>query len=125
LQAGATQVVMPAIIGAERIADLIVGADTPNLLRSFGQGSGLNAELEEFKFTADSPCTGRTVREAEEKLEQLMIIALRRPDGETVFNPKDDEKICAGDVLVVMGPEADIEQFYETCVAPQREAVLV
>ena len=125
LQAGATQVVMPAIIGAERIADLIVGADTPDLLRSFGQGSGLNAELEEFQFTADSPYAGRTVREAEEKLEQLMIVAVRRPDGETLFNPKDDEKIGAGDTLVVMGPEADIEQFYETCVSPQREAVLV
>ncbi len=125
LQAGATQVVMPAIIGAERIADLIVGADTPDLLRSFGQGSGLNAELEEFKFTAASPYAGRTVREAEEKLEQLMIIAVRRSDGETLFNPKDDLLLSSGDVVVIMGPEADIEQFYETCVAPQRDAVLV
>jgi len=54
-----------------------------------------------------------------------MIVAIRRPDGETVFNPKDDENLRGGDVVIVMGPEADIEQFYETCVAPQREAALV
>jgi len=125
LQAGATQVVMPAIIGAERIADIILRPEASDLLRCVGHESGLNAELEEFKFTAESPYLGRTVREAEEKQEQLMIIAVRRPDGETVFNPKDDEILGVGDVVIVMGPEADIEQFYETCLAPQHKAVLV
>ncbi len=125
IQAGATQVVMPAIIGAERIADTIIRPEASDLLRCVGHESGLNAELEEFKFIAESPYTGRTVRETEEKQEQLMIIAVRRPDGETIFNPKDDEILHVGDVVIVMGPEADIEQFYETGVAPQREAVLV
>ena len=125
LQAGANQVVMPAIIGAERIADIIVRPETSDLLRRVGHESGLNAELEEFKLTAESPSLGHTVREAEEKFEQLMIIAVRRADGETIFNPKDNEALCIGDVVIVMGPEADIEQFYETCVASQPDAVLV
>ncbi len=125
LQAGASQVVMPAIIGAERIADLIIPQETEDLLRSVGHESGLNAELEEFQFTADSPFLGRTVREAEEKQEQLMIIAVRKADGETLFNPKDDEIIRVNDTVIVMGPEADIEAFYNTSVAPKSEAVLV
>lgn len=125
IQAGASQVVMPAIIGAERIADIITRPETSDLLRCVGHESGLNAELEEFKFHSDSPYIGRTVREAEEKLENLMIVALRRSDGETVFNPKDSEGICVGDVVIVMGPEADIEQFYESCVAPTEQPALV
>ena len=125
LQAGANQVVMPAIIGAERMADMIVRPEASDLLRCVGHQSGLNAELEEFKFTAQSPFIGRTVREAEENLEQLMIIAVRRADGETVFNPKDNEGLCVGDVVIVMGPEADVELFYKTCVAPQDEVALV
>lgn len=120
LQAGASQVVMPAIIGAERIADMIVRPEASDLLRCIGHESGLNAELEEFKFTADSPFVGRSVREAEEQ-GQLMIIAVRRTDGETIFNPKDDELLSAGDVVILMGPEADVEQFYTTCVAPREE----
>jgi len=54
-----------------------------------------------------------------------MIVAVRRADGETVFNPKDNEGLCIDDVVIVMGPEADVEKFYETCVAPNNEAVLV
>ncbi|MEM8943769.1 MAG: potassium channel protein [Planctomycetota bacterium] len=125
IQAGASQVVMPAIIGAERIADIITRPETSDLLRCVGHESGLNAELEEFKFEADSPFIGRTVREAEEQLENLMIVAVRKPDGETVFNPKDDEALCPEDVVIVMGPEADIESFYEICVEPRTEAVTV
>ncbi len=125
LQAGANQVVMPAIIGAERIADMIIRPEASDLLRCVGQESGLNAELEEFKFTAESAFTGRTVREAEERQEKLMIVAVRRTDGETVFNPKDDEILQVDDIAIVMGPEADIEAFYERCVAPHSEAVLV
>lgn len=125
LQAGANEVVMPAIIGAERIADIIVRPEASDLLRCVGHESGLNAELEEFKFTSDSPFIGRTVREAEEQAEQLMIVAVRRADGETIFNPKDNEGLLVGDVAIVMGPEADIEQFYQTCVATSNVAALV
>ncbi len=116
VQAGANDVVLPAVIGAERMADMIVRPEASDLLRCVGHESGLNAELEEFKFTAESAYLGRTVREAEQKF-QLMIIAVRRADGETIFNPRDEETLCAGDVVIVMGPEADIEDFYDTCVA--------
>ena len=125
IQAGASQVVMPAIIGAERIADIITRPETSDLLRCVGHESGLNAELEEFKFQADSPFVGRSVREAEERMENLMIIAVRKPDGETIFNPKDNEGLCVDDVVIVMGPEADIEGFFEECVAPHNKVVLV
>ena len=132
LQAGATQVVLPAVIGAERMADIIVRPEASNLLRCVGHESGVNAELEEFKFTADSAYVGRTVREAEEQPSTtgVMIVALKKADGEHIFNPKDDVVIETGDVAILMGPEADIEQFYETCVAPretkrERETELV
>ena len=130
LQAGADQVVMPAIIGAERIADIIIAPEiiTPeanDLLRSVGKESGLNVELEDFMLVAESPCVGHTVRESEESQEQLMVVAVRRAGGETIFNPKDDELLAVNDVVVVMGPEAEIEQFYETCVAQQHTVEMV
>jgi len=123
-QAGANEVVMPAVIGAERVADMIVKPQASDLLRCVGHESGLNADLEEFTFTAESAYVGRTVREAEEKF-QLMIVAVRREDGETIFNPRDDELLLSGDIVVVMGPEADIEDFYETCVASGGKPALV
>lgn len=128
VQAGATQVVLPAVIGAERMADMIIRPEASNLLRCVGHESGVNAELEEFEFTAQSPFVGRTVREAEDlpSTEGIMIVALKRKDGEHLFNPKDEVVIEAGDVAILMGPEADIEQFYTTCVERQkREPVTV
>ena len=129
LQAGANQVVLPAVIGAERMADIIVRPEASNLLRCVGHESGVNAELEEFEFTADSAYAGRTVRDAEDlpATRGVMIVALKKADGEHLFNPKDEEVIEPGDVAILMGPEADIEQFYVTCVAPaeQREPALV
>jgi len=124
IQAGATQVVLPAVIGAERMADIIVRPEASDLLRCVGHESGLNAELEEFKFTAESPFVGRTVREAEDD-SLVMVIALKRKDGEQIFNPKDDIVLAPGDIVIVMGPEAEIEGFYKACVEAQREAVEV
>ncbi len=128
LQAGATQVVLPAVIGAERMADIIIRPEASNLLRCVGHESGVNAELEEFEFTAKSPFVGRTVREAEDlpSTEGVMIVALKRKDGENLFNPKDEVIIEVGDVAILMGPEADIEQFYTNCIEPlKREPVTV
>lgn len=124
LQAGATEVVMPAVIGAERMADMILRPEASDLLRCVGHESGLNAELEEFEFTSESAYLGRTIREAEEGL-QVMAIAVRRPNVETIFNPRDDEVLLKGDILILMGPEADIQEFYTKCVAPGAKAVLV
>ena len=127
VQAGATQVVLPAVIGAERMADMIVRPEASQLLRCVGHESGLNAELEEFKFTASSPYVGRTVREAEEENAHggVMIVALRRANGEQIFNPKDDVIIAPDDVVIVMGPEAEVEQFYSTCIDTKAQPALV
>ena len=124
IQAGATQVVLPAVIGAERMADIIIRPEASHLLRCVGHESGLNAELEEFKFTAQSPFVGRTVREAEDEC-LVMVIALKRLDGEQIFNPKDDVVLVSGDVVIIMGPEAEIEGFYKTCVDPDGQTVVV
>ena len=124
IQAGATQVVMPAVIGAERMADMIVRPEASDLLRCVGHELGLNAELEEFKFTAESPYVGHTVREAEE-LPQVMIIVVRRVDGTSIFNPREDEVLQVDDIVIVMGPEADIEVFYESVIASRAELASV
>ena len=123
-QAGANEVVMPAVIGAERVAEMIVKTKSADLLSCVGHELALNAELEEFTFSAESAYVGRTIREAEEKF-QVMIVAVHRTGCETIFNPRDDERLYSGDNVVVMGPEADIEDFFETCVAPSEKPALV
>jgi voltage-gated potassium channel len=124
MQAGATQVVLPAVIGAERMADIIIRPEASDLLRCVGHESGLNAELEEFKFSAESPYVGRTVRHAEED-SMVMVVALKRADGEQIFNPQDDVVLATGDIVIVMAPEAEIEGFYKKCVSAELHTATV
>ena len=120
LQAGANEVILPAVIGAERIAEMICQPAQDDLRHFIDHNSGLNAELDEFTFTAESSFVGRTVGEAESN-QQALIVALRRADGEKIFNPSDSTVIEPSDQIVVMGPEADLEQFYENCIKPVDE----
>jgi voltage-gated potassium channel len=116
--------VLPAVIGAERMADIIIQPEASDLLRSVGHESGRNAELEEFKFAAESPFVGRTVRDAEDE-SSVMVVALKREDGQQIFNPKDDVVLASGDIVIVMGPEAEIEGFYHACVDAEGQMVAV
>ncbi len=120
LQAGANEVILPAVIGAERMAEKIVSPTEAEPFSFCDQRSGLNAEVEEFQFTPESPFVGQTVGEAE-ALHQAMIVILRKSSGEMCFNPSQEEIFSAGDSVVVMGPEADLEMFYETCIAASKE----
>ncbi|QEG34984.1 potassium channel family protein [Bythopirellula goksoeyrii] len=122
LQAGANEVILPAVIGAERMAEKIVNPSAAEPFRFSDHYSGLNAELDEFQFTAESPFVGQTIGAAESQ-HQAMIVALRKATGETVFNPANEEILYPGDTVVVMGPEADLEKFYETCVEERQLAV--
>jgi K+/H+ antiporter YhaU regulatory subunit KhtT len=38
---------------------------------------------------------------------ELLPLAIRKPDGEMKFNPRDDTVVTSGDVLVVMGDVAN------------------
>ena len=108
---------MPAVLGVERIADMIVRPEASDLLRCVGHESGFNAEIEEFTLIDQSPAVGKTVRASEEQ-QELMIVAIRRGNDETIFNPNGDERLCVNDIVVLMGSEAAIEHFYKNCVAP-------
>ena len=50
LQAGANEVIMPAVIGAERMAEKIVNPSKAESFQFSDHHSGLNAELDEFSF---------------------------------------------------------------------------
>lgn len=122
LQAGANEVILPAVIGAERMAEKIIHPGAANPFHITNRQAGLNAELDEFEITSESPFVGETVGNAEHQ-HQAIIVALRKASGEVLFNPDSDELLCAGDVVVVMGPAVDLEMFYETCIEEKLELV--
>ncbi len=111
LHAGADEVVLPAHIGAERIAELILFPKASQELRSseqmrmFERGlHGLGLELEVMPVGAEGEFTGRSVSEIEARVNgAFIIVAINRADGSTVSRPPGDLRLQAGDGVVVIG----------------------
>ena len=101
-QAGANEVVLPAVIGAHRIADLIVRPHAADLLHRVGDVDGsFEAVLAEIEIPLGSSLAGRTIREAgTHEQHRLLIVSIRRADGKEIFNPHGDHKFEEGDTLI-------------------------
>jgi voltage-gated potassium channel Kch len=110
LQAGADRVVLPAHIGAERVAELILFQDIAQLLQG-GTHAGLardlrrlGLELEVLPAAEGSVCVGLTVAALEQAASgAFLVVALNRAGGGSVLQPGADIVINAGDGVAVVG----------------------
>ncbi len=129
LQAGANRVVLPAYIGAERIAELILfsdlgrtleaGAREPDLARYLRR---LGLELEVVPAAAGSRSVGMTVADLEaEGAGAFLVVALTRADTGTTLQPSPDATLAPGDGLALLGRPgrmAVIERLFTTPAEP-------
>jgi voltage-gated potassium channel len=111
IQAGANRVVLPAHIGAYRIAHLILH---PNASELFGEKTKSNIEfenhlaelgldMEELEIGPDSPWRNCSVGDVEKQAAgRLLIVAILRKEGTTDMNPSPTSALMLGDALVVM-----------------------
>jgi Trk K+ transport system NAD-binding subunit len=111
LQAGADRVVLPAHIGAERVAEIILFQDMGRLLEGDSGETGfgrdlrrLGLELELVPAGAGSRCVGMSVAGLEtEAGGAFLVVALNRADGGSVLQPPGDAVISAGDGVALVG----------------------
>ena len=110
-QAGATKVVMPTHIGAERIAELILYEESSCLLdgleRTHGLQSGLRTfgiDLEIVTAAPHCPAIKMTLAAIERQAKgAFFIIQINRRDGDVQTDPPGSTVVREGDGLVLMG----------------------
>jgi voltage-gated potassium channel len=111
LQAGANRVVLPAHIGADRIAHLILHPNARELLGERSKSrldfehhlTELGLDIGEIEINANSPWLNRRVGDIEKDASgQFLAVAIRREDGNTEMKPDSTAVLKAGDALVVM-----------------------
>jgi len=103
VRAGANHVVAPTIIGGHRMA---VSLTKPAVGEFFDSITGRKWGLafEQVLIEAESPLVGRGLRETPIRAElDIVIISIRRRNGEMVFNPAAQTIIEAGDILIAIG----------------------
>ena len=113
ISAGADSVVLPDVIGGSHMAKLVV---RPEVIRFLDLISGLSADklrLEEMTFQQiRRDLHGRSIRELDVRsITGATIIGLRQADGSLLVSPPVDYVPIAGDVLLVLGSEEQIENF--------------
>lgn len=110
LQAGANRVVLPAHIGAERIAHLILFPEAVELIDDAEKSHHLKEELgdlglemEEAVIAQDSPYHGESVGMLEKaNAGNVIVVALHRKGGGTELRPRRDTVLHAGDGVVAL-----------------------
>jgi len=121
VQAGADRVVMPATIGAQRIATMLTRPSTVELFELVVDRAQLDVEVDELTLAPGSALVGRTAKELDARRKTgLLIVAIKLGSegrGEAaarmLFNPDPEHRFAAGDTLIVMGAVQDIARFRE------------
>ncbi len=102
LRAGANRVICPAVIGATRVANLMIRPNVADFIEVTARGVEL--ELDEYYVAEDSPLVNQTLQEADLRSKaEVMVVAIKRADGKTVFSPGAKETIQGGDTLIIIG----------------------
>lgn len=103
IRAGATAVICPQSIGAQKMAHILC---RPHVVELIDMASkGVDIEIVQYEVAADSPLAGKALRESRiRERVSMMVVAIKRPDGRQLFSPGPEERINAGDQLVLIGP---------------------
>ncbi|TWT95215.1 Inner membrane protein YbaL [Botrimarina colliarenosi] len=116
LRSGANRVVLPAVIGGQRMAQLITRPGAEQMLADVaGKGElqheldTIGLKLDELRVTNGSPLDGHKVEDIVLKGNRsFLILAVRRASGEVVLDPPGDCPLAGGDAVIVLGHAGEL-----------------
>lgn len=110
VQAGATRAVSAHQIGGLRIAAGLLHPSVVEFVELTRPFVGEEVDFQEVRIAPGSASVGLTVRALEQRTPRLRVVGLKRPDARMQLVPGEDVAIAAGDLLVVIGERASVEQ---------------
>jgi voltage-gated potassium channel len=109
LKAGADKVVSPNEIGGTRMASLILRPAVVSFLDVITRAGQVVIDLEEVNVRKTSPLIGKSLADARiPEQTGLIIMAVKRRDGETLINPGSNFVLSENDALIVLGQEEQV-----------------
>ena len=127
LRSGANKVVLPAAIGASKIAHLIVHPSVEELLSDSFAKTSLNEDLDqiglqinEIPIESGSPFAGHLLSDLSlGKMNQFVVIAIRHADESVTRSPEAEYQIKSGDTLVILAHLNAVPQLREKVARPE------
>jgi voltage-gated potassium channel len=103
VRAGANRVIAPTIIGSHRMAQALLKPAVEDFMDSI-TAETLDLAFEQVEVAHGSGLEGRKLKDTDIRSRlDVVVAAIRRADGEMIFNPSDETQIRAGDMLIGIG----------------------
>lgn len=113
--AGANRVVSPNSIGGRRMAMLALRPAVVDFIDEVAGRAGPDLQMENVAINEDSPLVGQTINFFRE-CSKANILAINKKGGSLLANPPGDEKILAGDNLIVIGTSEQLSSVDGICI---------
>jgi voltage-gated potassium channel len=103
IRAGANRVVAPTIIGGHRMAMALTKPAVDDFIGSI-TANKLELAFEQLEVEPSSRLVGQKLSESNIRSDlDIVIVSIRRRDGQILFNPSGDAVIESGDILIAIG----------------------
>ncbi len=114
IRAGASRVVAPTIIGSQSMARALLKPAIADFMDSI-VAETLDLVFEEIAVDSTSPYANKCLKDTNLMSElSMIVVAIRRKDGELAFHPNGETIVNAGDLLIVIGKAESVRHLVET-----------
>lgn len=110
--AGADKVVSPYFIGARRIAQTVIRPSVADFIDlTFHSTTDQPLRMEELTVGAQAQLAGVSLKDSGiRQTLDLIVLAVKKSDGNMHFNPPADTVVEVGDTLIAMGPGSSMSK---------------
>ena len=115
LQAGADRVESPYEMGGRKMAHAIM-RPTVTTFMELALTEGVEWSMEEVRVGEGSSLAGVALKDSGIRQQfDLILVAIKRADGEMLFNPTLETVILAGDTLIALGMRKHLDALERCC----------
>ena len=121
-RAGADAVFAPYVITGHRLAQSLLRPHVVQFLDFTTKDIGEDIAIEQVRVSETSDMASRTIREMQLGRDVgVIVMAIRKGDGQMLFNPPADTAVHGGEYLIVMGRQENLRTL-ETLIAEPRRS---
>jgi voltage-gated potassium channel len=110
-RAGADTVLTPYAMAGRQLADVLLRPHVVEFLDFARSNIGPKITMEQVCVTSNGEFTRRTLGQLLDlRKSGVIVLAVRKQGGETIFNPPAEIEISVGDFLIVMGERSSLQK---------------
>jgi voltage-gated potassium channel len=110
-RAGADTVFAPFSMAGQRLAQALLRPLVITFLDSATMAMGLDVSIEQIEVTQGAEAHAKTLRDLHVRRDLgVIVLAIRKADGQMLFNPPAETEIDVGDCLIAMGTASDLHK---------------